>query len=415
MCKKNETPSPSTPNAEGLTTVEKLGFFVPITLGMLTAFGPFVTDVYLPAMPSMVEAFNTSPAMLSLSLTAGMIGLAVGQLAIGPLSDKYGRKPLLILSMTIFSVASLLCMLTTNIHVFNVLRLFQGFGGAGGVALAKSVSSDMYSGRKLINFMALLGAINGISPVFAPIVGGGIASFASWQGVFCFLLVIGIVLLACCCRLRETLVPERRTTSGMLSVYGNLFKVFHNRRFTLCTLSMMAAFVTFFGYVSASPFIFQQIHDLTALEFSLCFGLNALMIGIGAMLGARFHHPNTALKWASIDLAVSAMLVAICQWANAPLAVLMPCYVYMLLSFGLMQPVCTSIALDSERERAGAASAVFGSFNFVAGAIAVPLVSVGNILISSGLVMLAGALLCLSLTLPLCSALKREGMAKAAQ
>lgn len=389
---------------------DKIGFFLPITLGMLTAFGPFVTDFYLPSMPEMATYFKTSPSLVAMSLTAGMIGLAVGQVFIGPLSDKFGRKRLLVLSMVIFILSTVLCIFAPNIHVLNALRVCQGLGGAGGIVLSKSISTDMFTGRQLTNFMALLGAINGIAPVTAPVIGGAMMNFTNWRGVFCLLLVIGVILLVCSCRLSETLSPENRSKEGLLNVYSKLFTVFKNRRFTLSTLSMMFCFFTFFAYISSSPFIFQNIYGLSPFQFSLCFGMNAFMIGIGAALATRFHHTNTALKWASIDMLISTALVGFCQVVHAPLAVLMPCYTYMMISFGLMQPASTSIALDSERENAGAASAIFGASGFVAGALASPLVSMGDLLISSSVVMLIGAVGCVCLTLPLCATLKKEGM-----
>lgn len=389
----------------------KLGVFVPATLGMLTAFGPFVTDFYLPAMPEMAEYFQTSPAAVSASLTAGMVGLAAGQILIGPLSDKYGRRWPLILSMALFSVATVLCMFAPNIHVFNLLRVLQGIGGAGGVVLAKSFSTDMFRGKQLADFLALLGAINGIAPIVAPIIGGTLTNFTSWQGVFCALLAIGVILLVCSIRLRETLMPDKRNHSNLLSSYVKLFSVFRNRRFCLSTLSMMFCFFTFFSYIASSPFIFQTIYGLTPFEYSLCFGLNAFCIGIGALLATRFHHANTAMKWASIDMVVATALVGICQILHAPLAVLMPCYIYTLLCFGMMQPVTTAIAMDSERDNAGAASAIFGASNFVAGALASPLVAMGDVLVTSAVIMILGAIGCAAFAIPLGNAIKREALA----
>ena len=391
---------------------KKVGVFTYVTLGMLTAFGPFVTDFYLPAMPEMVDFFHTSPSLVSMSLTTGMIGLAAGQIMIGPLSDKYGRKKLLVGSMALFCITSILCIFAPNIVIFNACRLLQGFAGAGGIVLYKSISTDMFSGKALADFMAILGSINGIAPVVAPIVGGTMTNFTTWQGIFCMLIAICMILMICSMRLKETLKPELRIRKPVIRLYGNLFKVFRNPRFTLCTLSIMLCFFTFFSYIASSPFIFQKIYGLTAFEFSLCFGLNAFMIVIGAALATRFHHQNTALKWGSIFLFCASLLVAVCQVLHAPLAVLMPCYVMLLMSFGLMQPVATAIALDSERENAGAASAIFGASNFVAGAIASPIVALGNMLISSASMMVVGALGCLLLTVPLCGQVKKEQMAK---
>lgn len=395
------------------SAIKKVGVFVPVTLGMLTAFGPFVTDFYLPSVPEMTGYFLASPSAVAASLTAGMIGLAAGQILIGPLSDKCGRKFLLVLSMLLFAVSSFLCLLAPDINTFNLLRILQGMAGAGGVVLSKSMATDMFTGKPLSDFMALLGAINGIAPIFAPVLGGGLSMFFSWKGVFCVLLAIGVILMCCSMRLKETLPREKRNDGSLLVVYSKLFRVFCNKRFTMSTLSMMMTFITFFAYISASPFIFQKIYGLTPFEFSLCFGLNAFTIGIGTLLSTRFHHSNTALKWGSIDFMVSALLVAACQVFSAPLAVLMPCYIYLLMSFGLMQPVSMSIAMDSERSNAGAASAIYGAASFVAGSIASPLVTMGNIMTSSAVVIVIGALLCLAITLPLCSEIKREAMNKA--
>lgn len=146
---------------------QNMKVFIPATLGMLTAFGPFVTDLYLPVLPEMTGYFHTTPALASMSLTAGMIGLAAGQLFIGPLTDKYGRKRILVGSMLLFVVASLLCIFSGDIFMFNAMRVLQGLAGAGGIVIAKSMSADMYTGRELASFMALLGAINGIAPVCA--------------------------------------------------------------------------------------------------------------------------------------------------------------------------------------------------------------------------------------------------------
>ncbi|MDD6552346.1 MAG: Bcr/CflA family efflux MFS transporter [Prevotellaceae bacterium] len=346
------------------------------------------------------------------TVTTGMVGLAGGQIIIGPLSDKYGRKRLLVGSMLLFALASLACILAPTITFFNCMRVLQGVAGAGGVVLSKSMATDMFEGKQLTNFLAILAAITGIAPVFAPVIGGVLSSFTNWQGLFCVLLALGIYLMVSSMRLKESLPKEKRTQQSLTQAFINLFRVFRNKRFTLSTLAIMFCFLCFFAYISSSPFIFQNIYGLNGLEYGLCFGMNSIFIGIGTVIATRFHHANTALKWASIDLMISAILVALCQVFEAPLAMLMPCYIYMMLSFGMMQPVSTAIAMDSERDNAGAASAIFGAATFVAGAIASPLVTVGRILISSSIVVIIGAILCLALTLPLAEAVKEEQMKK---
>ncbi len=385
---------------------KSIQFFVPATLGMLTAFGPFVTDFYLPVLPEMAGYFNTTPAYASMSLTMGLAGLALGQIFIGPLTDKYGRKNILVVSMLLFSLSSILCILSSDIAMFNAMRLFQGIAGAGGIVISKSIATDMYSGRRLANFMAVLGAINGIAPVCAPVIGGLMANIASWQGIFGLLLGVGIILMVCSAFLHETLLPEMRIHKNLTHVYANLFHVFRNPRFSLCTLSSMACFFAFFGYITSSPFILQQIYGLSPFHFSICFGVNALMIAVGSAVATRFHRPSASLKCGAFSFLLSALFLFVCLSGHFPLPVLIAAFICMMTSFGLIQPALTAIALDSERANAGAASAIFGAAGFVAGGISSPLVTMGDIALSSGLVMLGGSAVCLILILVLCKKLK---------
>lgn len=385
---------------------QNMKVFIPATLGMLTAFGPFVMDFYLPVLPEMTSYFHTTPALASMSLTAGMIGLAAGQLFIGPLTDKYGRKRILVGSMLLFVVASLLCIFSGDIFMFNAMRVLQGLAGAGGIVIAKSMSADMYTGRELASFMALLGAINGIAPVCAPVVGGLMAGVTSWTGVFAVILAVGIVLMVCSMFLPETLQPANRIRKSVIKVYGNLFRVFRNSRFTLSVMAEMACFFMFFAYIASSPFIMQQVYNLSPLGYSLCFGLNALMIGVGAAMATRFRSQGTCLRFGGLGMLAGTLLLAFLLNTAMPLWIVMLAYIYTLICFGLMQPPLTAIALDSERDNAGAASAIFGASGFVAGALSSPLVGIGDITVTSGLVMACGAVVCLLFILPLSSKLR---------
>lgn len=385
---------------------QNMKVFIPATLGMLTAFGPFVTDFYLPVLPEMTGYFHTTPALASMSLTAGMIGLAAGQLFIGPLTDKYGRKRILVGSMLLFVVASLLCIFSGDIFMFNAMRGLQGLAGAGGIVIAKSMSADMYTGRELASFMALLGAINGIAPVCAPVVGGLMAGVTSWTGVFAVILAVGLVLMVCSMFLPETLQPANRIRKSVIKVYGNLFRVFRNSRFTLSVMAEMACFFMFFAYIASSPFIMQQVYHLSPLGYSLCFGLNALMIGVGAAMATRFRSQGTCLRFGGLGMLAGTLLLAFLLNTAMPLWIVMLAYIYTLICFGLMQPPLTAIALDSERDNAGAASAIFGASGFVAGALSSPLVGIGDITVTSGLIMACGAVVCLLFILPLSSKLR---------
>lgn len=187
---------------------ENSKIFLLVLLGMLSAFGPFVTDMYLPSLPAMGDYFDTTSSMVQLGLTTSMVGLAVGQVFFGPLSDRYGRRMPLLVAMWLFLVSTVFCLFAQDIQQFVVFRLVQGVAGAGGIVISRSVATDKYSGKDLAKMLAVIGAINGVAPVVAPIIGGVFTEAIGWQGIFGILLVLGMVLLVGCYRFRESLPKE---------------------------------------------------------------------------------------------------------------------------------------------------------------------------------------------------------------
>lgn len=392
-----------------LKRMKRGNIYVSVTLGLLTAFGPFVTDFYLPVLPEMAEYFRTSPALVSMSLTTGMIGLAAGQVFIGPLTDKYGRRGILLGSMLLFALASALCILSPNILIFNVGRFFQGIGGAGGIVISKSMATDMHSGRELVSLMGILAAVNGIAPVFAPLIGGVMSGVTDWKGIFGLLLALGLVLLVCCALLHETLAPENRIRKGMAGVYANLFHVFRSRTFTFCTLSQMLAHFTLFGYIASSPFILQQVYGLSPLQYSLCFATNAFFLASGSILAPRFGRISTSIRLGAAFMLAGSLCIGCCLVGHLPLAAVMCFYVLTLFGFGLTQPGLLSSALESERQNTGAASAIYGASAFLAGSLVSPIVTLGRMELTSSMVMTAGAILCIIIVLPLSRSLRTQG------
>ena len=199
--------------------------FLMVFLGMLSAFGPFVTDMYLPVLPDMAEIFHSSASTVQFGLTMSLIGLAVGQLFFGPLSDKYGRRPVLAASLFIFTAATVAILYSHNMDWFNMCRLFQGIGGAGGIVLSRSIATDYYSGRELAKTLAIIGAINGIAPVVSPVLGGVVATFSGWHGIFMVLLGIGAIIIAMCYIFRESHPVERRNTIGIFQTFTSFWHI----------------------------------------------------------------------------------------------------------------------------------------------------------------------------------------------
>jgi len=382
--------------------------FLYLLLGSLTAFGPLVTDMYLPALPAMTERFHTSMPMVQLGLTFSMIGLAAGQLLFGPLSDKYGRRPLLLVSMTVFILSTIGCIFSPTIHWFVALRLLQGIGASGGIVISRSVAADKFSGRELAKAMAIIGAINGIAPVAAPVAGGFFTDIIGWQGIFIILLCIGFILLAAEVAYRETLPAARRSAEvayretlpaarrsdeGLKRLALNFGKVLGNKKFLFYVLQFGCASGVLFGNIASSPFIMQQHYGFSPLVFSVFFAVNSVAIGIAAALSVKFRRTESATFYGSL------LMVAFSAAEFAALALSAPFWVYemllfaILFSLGLTFTSTTTLAMNLARDNAGTASAVFGAAGFAFGGLVSPLVGLGDMLTTTGIVFLAGSLL----------------------
>lgn len=369
------------------------------TLGLLTAFGPYITDLYLSSLPEQVEYFGTTPALVQLGLTTSMAGLAVGQLVIGPLSDHLGRKKPLLVCLVLFIAITVISILSPNILTFITLRFFQGFAGASGIVLSRSIATDLFEGRELMKAMGTMGSVNGIAPVTAPIIGALLITVTDWRGIFVFLTLIGVALLALAAKLPETLDETRRNPRNPITVFLSLGSVFKDRCFRLTVLQQCFAFSVLFGYIASSPFIYQKIYGLSSISYSVMFGINACGIGLGAVVSSKMMNPERVLVFGSAGLVLFSLLVGGSLLTGASLWLLEPCFFLLLVSLGTTFPTASSIAMSRQRKMAGAASAVLGASGFVAGGIVSPLVGLYSVTVSTSIVLIAAALGALGLSL----------------
>ncbi|WP_195667746.1 multidrug effflux MFS transporter [Bacteroides intestinalis] len=370
--------------------------FILILLGMLTAFGPFVTDMYLPSLPVMGEYFNTSSSMVQLGLTTSMIGLAVGQIFFGPLSDRYGRRIPLQVAMWLFIVSTVFCLFAQNIQQFVAFRLIQGIAGAGGIVIARSIATDKFSGRDLAKMLAIIGAINGIAPVVAPIIGGVFTEAIGWQGIFGILLVLGVLLLAGCIRFRESLPKENRLATKWADTFHSFKVVLKNKQFVCYVLQLAFAQGVLFAYIASSPFIIQQHYGYSPFAFSVCFSINAIAIGGAAAFSVKFRRPANGTLIGCMGMLIFSLLEC------AALALGCSFWIYELLllavlfMMGMTFTTSTALAMECERDNAGTASALLGAVCFSFGGIVSPLVGIGNILVSTGVIFVICSLCSLS-------------------
>lgn len=372
--------------------------FLVFFLVTVSALGSFVNDMYTPALPAMCRFFGCQVSVAQLGLTMGMVGLGLGQILLGPISDRYGRKPVLIGSVILFIVAAVASIFSPNIHIFNISRLFQGLGASGGYFLARTIPADLYSGRALAKLMAITGAINGVAPASAPVIGGVTADAWGWKGVFLVLAAFALVILAISPLVKESLPPSRRTTGPWwksLRGYGALLR---DRPFIIHICYKGFALGILFAYLSAAPFILQDHYGLSQTRYGLVIGFNSIFVAAGAMLAMRFHPLKRAARTGAIILAVGTAAQAYALWTIHSLWVFEICMWVMLFGLGLIFTTTNTLAMSEGSSRAGEASALLGLAGYVVGAIVAPLVGLGDVMHSCAI-----AFVILTLLTLLCS------------
>jgi MFS transporter, DHA1 family, multidrug resistance protein len=353
-----------------------------VVLGLLSTFGPLSLDLYLPALPELAQDLNASASAAQLSITACLVGLALGQLVAGPLSDRLGRRRPLIVGLVGFVLASVACALAPSVGVLVVLRFIQGLAGAAGLVISRAIARDLYSGRALMIFFSRLILVAGLAPVIAPILGGQLSRIMSWRGIFGVLAGFGaVLLLAGWLGLRETLPPERRIVGGFSNTLHGYNTLLHDRFFVGCALSSGLAGASMFAYISGSTFVLQRIYGMSPQGFSLVFGSISLALVIAAQVGGRLALVWPLTRVLGFGLAVNllgATFLLVTVSIGLPLAVLVAALSVMVSAIGLIFPTANALAMADYPDLAGTASSLQGLSQFVFGAIAAPLVGIAG-------------------------------------
>ncbi|MEZ7740392.1 multidrug effflux MFS transporter [Gemella sanguinis] len=359
--------------------------FLVLFLGTLSAFGPFVTDLYLPALPLMSNYFSASTSTIQLTLTGSMVGLALGQLLIGPISDKLGRKKPLIISLIVYLISTVAIIILPNIYAMIILRFIQGISSAGAVVISRAVSTDLYKGREMAQFFALLMAVNGLAPILSPVLGSLLLELTDWRGIFIALAIIGIIIIIIASlKFHESLAEQKRLNVPITKTYHSIVLVSQNKLFTALVFIQGFALAAMFAYIAASPFILQTHYNLSAISYSLCFGLNGFAIVLGSKISGRFNEKKGIKLGLTMMLIISIYLAFILS-LMLPFLFVEVGFFLLLLGLGLILPAGSALAMGLERKRAGSASALFGFLPFFLGGIVSPLVGIGNIFYSSSI------------------------------
>lgn len=362
-------------------------------LVLISALGSFVNDMYTPSLPAMCKFFGCSVSLAQMGLTTGMIGLAFGQLVLGPISDRYGRLPVLYSSLLLFICAAVASVFSTSIHTFNICRFFQGIGASGGYFLARTIPADIYSGRNLAKLMALIGGINGIAPASAPVIGGVTSDHFGWKGVFILLTAFAVVILVLSKWMKETLAPQYRSKGKWWNAVEGYKRLLTNSNFMVHVTFKGLALGMLFAYISATPFILQKIYGLSQTAYGLVIGLNALFVAAGSMLALKFHPLKKAASLGCLVLLAGVAGEAYALFNIHSLILFEIFAIIMMFGLGLIFSTTNTLAMNEGRNDAGEASSILGIAGYVVGATVSPLVGLGDILHSTAIAFISLAVL----------------------
>ncbi|MCR5175418.1 MAG: multidrug effflux MFS transporter [Anaerovibrio sp.] len=349
-----------------------------IFLGILAAMAPLATDMYLPALPIMQSEFSINTSLIQMTLTMTMLGMAIGQIFAGPISDMRGRKAPLLIGMLVFMVSSLVCMVADNIVLFLAVRFVQGFSGACGIVIARAIARDICKGPELTRFFSILMMVNGLAPIIAPVLGGEILELASWRYVFFVLAMVGLAMSLSTIMFRETLPPEKRITNILRTIltFPLLIK---NKYFLGHCLVQMFVFSAFFAYIGSSSFIFQGIYHVSPRVYSLIFGFIGFGIMIAGSLPAKFAgriHDEIMLKKSLYLQAFSTICLIAAFYFQAPLWVIIVLLLITVMPVSVIGAASFSLGLSSQGRNAGSASALLGFSSMILGGVIMPVVGI---------------------------------------
>src|SRR5438132_14221830 len=363
------------------TTAERARLFV--LLGGLTAFGPLSIDMYLPGLPAIATDLGASESMIQLTLTACLIGLALGQVVAGPVSDALGRRRPLLVGVAGYAIASLLCALAPSAPALVGLRLLQGLTGAAGIVIARAIVRDMYSGSAAARYFSRLILIMGLAPILAPVLGGQVLRFTSWHGIFVVLAGISLLLLVgAAAGLPETL-PVARRREGSLVDTGRTFRTLaKDSLFVGYALSGGLGFGAMFAYIAGSPFVLQGIYHVSPQTFGLIFGANALGFVITSQVNGSLvsRVPPERLLLGGLIVGATGVLslLAVVAIGGVVLGSVGPRRFVLETSSGFVVPNAIALASSRHPEAAGTGSALLGVVQSGVGGISGPLVGLAG-------------------------------------
>lgn len=353
-----------------------------LLLGALSTFGPLSVDMYLPGLPAMGADLSAPASAAQLTLTTCLLGLGLGQLVAGPLSDRLGRRAPLLAGLLAYAVMSAVCAVSPTVWVLVAARFIQGLAGSFGLVIARAVVRDRHEGREMARQIALIVALGGVAPIVAPLLGGALLHVTDWRGVFLVLAGLGLVLLLATWRvLSESLPADRRHAGTLGSTFRSFGPLLRDRHVVGAVLAGSLTFGALAAYIAGSPFVLQNVFGVSPQTFSLLFSMNAVGIMSASTLSSRIvdrvgARPLLLAGVAGATTGAAALVVVV--WAHTGIVgVLIPLFV-IASSVGLTIPNAAALAMAGHPRSAGAVSGLLGSTQFAIAAVAAPLAGLGG-------------------------------------
>lgn len=353
-----------------------------VVLGLLTIFGPISMDLYLPVLPALTAELQSTTSVAQLTITACLLGLAIGQVIAGPLSDRFGRRTPLLIGIIAYTLTSALCAVSPTIETLIIARFVQGLAGAVGIVIAQAAGRDVYSGGRLLRYYGRLTVLGGLAAIIGPVIGGQLATVTDWRGVFLFLAAVGVaILVASLVVFQETLPANRRVTGGFSHTLNDFRQLLADRVFVGAVLITGFTYSAIFSYLSGATYILQGMYGLSPQGYALAFGLNSLGFMVFGFIAGRLSE-----RWSERGTLTLGLVMAACgalgllatALLHLPLVAIILSLFTMVSGVAVTSPPATSLALKDYPDIAGTASSLLGLARFAFGGIAAPLVGIGG-------------------------------------
>jgi DHA1 family bicyclomycin/chloramphenicol resistance-like MFS transporter len=355
---------------------------LPAVLLLLTVFGPISMDLYLPLLPALTLDLEAATSMAQLTVTSCLIGLAVGQLVAGPLSDRFGRRMPLLIGVVAYIITSIWCAIAPSVEMLVIARFVQGLTGGVGIVIAQAAGRDLYSGAALIRYFGRVTVLSGLAAIIGPLLGGLLATVTDWRGLFVFLAGIGaVILLAVALKFTETLPDERRTRGGFAQTARDYRALLGDRRFIGAVLVSGFAYAALFAYLAGATYALQGVYGLSPQQYALAFALNSTGFMTFGWLAARSSERRSLRGTLVAGLAMcglGALGLLLGGLVAVPVSVVIVSLLLLVSGVAMTTPPTTTIALADHSQMAGTASSLLGMARFALGGAIAPLVGIAG-------------------------------------